>query len=693
MHKPTLWIDLETYCDVPLKEGLHKYAESVEITLFAYTIDDCAIEVLDFTDPDTDKAQLHALLDRAAKGELVIKAQNSHFDRTVMRHVMPRHTPDIEHWGDTMIQAYAHSLPGALDKMGDVYGLSEAQAKDKEGRTLVLLFCKPRPKNSKIRRATRETHPVEWAKFITYAGRDIEAMRTLSKKMPTWNIGPEETALWHLDQKINDRGVLIDTELASSALEAVDRAQKILALRTQELTNDEVQAATQRDEMLKHILKEYGVDLPDMQKATLEKRIDDQSLPQGLRELLAVRLQSSTTSTAKYKTLIKGVSADGRLRGLLQFDGASRTGRWSGRLFQPQNLPRPTYSNEDIELGIESMKNGCEDLIFDNVMSLASSAIRGTIIAPQGKKLVVSDLSNIEGRDQAWLAGEQWKIKAFRDFDAGNGPDMYKLAYSKSFGISPADVTKQQRQIGKVQELALGYGGGVGAFTTFALAYNIDLNDMADQAYDAIPVDVLKDSQDTYDWMKRQKRSTFGMRAKTWVVCEAFKKSWRAAHPNIVETWQDLENACIMAIQRPNTPTYVNALIVDCVGKWLRIRLPSGRYLCYPSPRLVNGGITYMGTNQYSRQWARLTTYGGKLFENVCQAVARDVMAANMQAAEDNGYEIVLTVHDELITEAPDSDNYSAESLSEILATVPRWAKGLPLAASGFETHRYRKDD
>lgn len=216
----------------------------------------------------------------------------------------------------------------------------------------------------KLRRATKQTHPAEWDQFIHYAGNDILAMREVAKKLPTWNYQGDELALWHLDQTINDRGFAVDMELVRGAIRAVDRAQKMLAARTQELTEGEVRAATQRDAMLAHMLSEYGVALPDMTKSTLERRISDESLPAPLRELLAVRLDSCTTSTSKYKTLLKATSADGRLRGTLQFDGASRTGRWAGRLFQPQNIARGTVRGNTLELGIEAIKADCEDLIF-----------------------------------------------------------------------------------------------------------------------------------------------------------------------------------------------------------------------------------------------------------------------------------------------------------------------------------------
>lgn len=692
-----LWLDLETYSETPIAHGTHIYAANAEITLFAWAIDNGPVNVWDVTTGAPIPPELSAAL---LNDSVTIYAHNSHFDRTVLRtcmnsnNLMWHAAVTSDRWRDTMVKALSHSMPGALGTLCDLFKINSDQAKDKEGRQLVMLFCKPRPKNSALRRATRETHPVEWAKFIEYARRDIEAMREINKKLPEWNYRGAELELWHLDQRINDRGVQIDLDLVHAAITAINEQQAALAKRTQELTNDQVQAATQRDAMLRHLAEAFGVTLPDMQKSTLERRIDDPNLPAPLRELLAIRLQASTTSTAKYKTLIEATSADGRLRGTLQFNGASRTGRWAGRKFQPQNLPRPSMSNEDIDMGIEALKAGCADMVFspDKVMELTSSAIRGCIVAPAGKKLVVSDLSNIEGRAQAWLAGEKWKLQAFRDYDLGTGHDLYKLAYAKSFGIKPEAVTKDQRQVGKVQELALGYEGGVGAFLTFAAAYGIDLEAMAEQALPSISPDILNDAKGALEWTKRQHRTMHGLSTNAWLVCESFKRAWREAHPNISSMWKELSVAVFNAIEAPGSTFTCRKVKVNCSGSWLRILLPSGRFLCYPKPKVEDGKITYLGVNQYSRKWERLSTYGGKLFENINQAAARDVLTHNMPTIEQAGYRIVLTVHDEVICEAPDTSEYNAEHLSSLLASNPPWAADMPLAAGGFESYRYKKD-
>lgn len=325
------------------------------------------------------------------------------------------------------------------------------------------------------------------------------------------------------------------------------------------------------------------------------------------------------------------------------------------------------------------------------VMELCSSAVRGVIVASPGKKLVVADLSNIEGRVLAWLAGESWKLQAFRDFDAGIGADLYKLAYAKAFGIRPEDVADHQRQIGKVKELMLGYQGGVGAYLTGAASYNIDLEAMAEGAYDSIPERIIKEAENFLEWQLEQGRGQYGLSDKAFIVCDSFKRLWRESNPNIVSWWKELEEVCARAINRPGETFTSRKLKIRRDGAWLRVGLPSGRCLCYPSPRVEDGKISYMGNNQYTRKWERIGTYGGKLAENITQGVARDVLAWSMPRIEAAGYEILLTVHDEDITETPDTDDYSSEGLADLMAQGEEWCRDLPLSAAGFEAYRYKK--
>jgi DNA polymerase bacteriophage-type len=681
MHK--LYIDLETYSEINLRtHGTHVYAAESEILLIAYAIDDTPAKVIiggQFNDE---------LLQAWNDPDYRVIAHNSHFDRIILAahgYALP-----IERWYDTMVKAYAHSLPGQLGQLSEVFRLPTDKAKDKDGRRLILLFCKPRPKSSKLRRADKVTHPEEWQRFVEYARLDVEAMREIDKLIPKWNYQGGELALWHLDQRINDRGVGIDTELVRSAIEAIDRAQKRLARKTAKATNGDIDSASRRDALLNYIMQFYGIGLPDMQKATLERRLSDPDLPESVKELLRLRLETATTSTAKYNTLSRATSDDGRLRGTLQFDGATRTGRWAGRMFQPQNLPRPVLRQEDIDMGIAALKVGGAELVYDNIMELTSSAIRGCIVAPAGSKLVVADLSNIEGRVLAWLAGEEWKLKAFRDYDTGTGYDLYKLAYAKAFNMRPEDVDKAQRQIGKVMELGLGYEGGVGAFLTFAANYGIDLDAMAEQA--VIPDAIWQEAQRAWDWFNEQKRPTLGLSNTVWCVCDSFKRTWRQAHKMVSSFWKELEYAAVEVISTGKT-LQCRKLTLDRQGAWLRIQLPSGRFVCYPAALVDDEGkLSYMGVDQYTKKWTRIKTYGGKLVENITQAVARDILADSMPKIEAAGYRIILTVHDEIISEAPDSGAFSHEALAGLMASNPMWAKGLPLAAAGFEDYRYRKD-
>ena len=640
-----LYLDLETYSETPITHGTHKYAENAEVLLVAYAFDDEPVEVMDLTERGSlDNVQM--MIDTAD----TVVIHNSAFDRTVLRHCGVHISVDkIE---DTMVRALAHGLPGSLGQLCDVLGVPQDKAKDKAGKKLIHLFTKPRPKNVKLRRATRETHPEEWAAFIEYARLDVDAMRVVYRLLPDWNSHGSERVLWMLDQKINDRGIAIDVELANAALRAFQRSSRSLAERTRVLTDGAVASLTQRSKFIQHLEDKLAFSTPDLKKGTVSTLLQGDLSPE-VRELLEIRQQASATSPAKYKVLLKATSADGRLRGTLQFCGASRTGRWGGRLFQPQNLPRPTLKQEQIDAGIKAMKLDVEDLLFDNVAELCSSAVRGALVAAKGHKLVVSDLSNIEGRVLAWLAGEDWKVKAFSDFDAGVGHDLYKLAYARSFNKKPGDVTKDERQIGKVQELALGYQGSIGAFSSMAALYGVFLPEPE---------------------------------------VDAIVKAWRKAHKAVVAFWYDLERAAKDAIRAPDTRQVVRDLTVSYKDNWLRIKLPSGRYLCYPNAGLSEGSIVYEGVNQYTKKWETIETYGGKLVENVVQAVARDVLASGMQRAEAAGYAVCLHVHDELITETPDTDEYSVNRLSHIMATCPGWALGLPLAAAGFETHRYKKD-
>jgi DNA polymerase len=382
-----------------------------------------------------------------------------------------------------------------------------------------------------------------------------------------------------------------------------------------------------------------------------------------VRELLEIRQQASATSPAKYKALIDATSSDGRLRGTIQFCGAARTGRDAGRIFQPQNLPRsPDWFDGTVqEATIEAFKYDCEDIIYDNVSERCAFAVRGALLAGDGMKLVIADLSNIEGRVLAWLADEQWKIEAFKAYDRGEGPDLYKVTAGRILNKDPYEITKAERQTqGKVPELAGGYGGGLGAYRKMG---GDVFNAMDDEAIGTIVY------------------------------------AWREAHPATKKLWYDVEGAVRDVVRTPDESLEVRGLLrIDSAKgpdgvSYVRIRLPSGRYLCYRSMHVdEDGKLLYEGINQFTRKWELLETYYGKLVENVVQAVARDVFMTGMRNAEEAGYPVVLRVHDELICEVPDDPSFTDAALADMMSANPSWSLGLPLSAAGFETRRYRKE-
>lgn len=807
----TLYGDTESYSATPIQHGTFKYCEDVELTLFIWQIDDGPVHVEDFTDPAYSGLPLE-LVQAFLDDSCMFAFHQVQHDREAIgndtsgRLVHPvfgdlRRRKPAHLWRCSMVQAMAHSLPGGLDKVGTILGLPEDQQKLKDSKKLIQLFCKPRPKKQKLRRATRSTHPKEWGRFLEYARQDVVAMRAVIDRLPVWNYEPHDVTafplaqcnpgqrefrLWLLDQRANARGAYSDVDLAQAIVTASDREKLRLAVDSKRITNGSqwaVDSTTQREKFLLYILKQHGIELEDCKADTLEKALET-NLPQQVIDLINVRLRASKTSATKAKRVLNGVSKDRYMRGLLQYCGALRTMRWGGRLFQPQNLPRiiredaqEWYRKKDVsddelvdyvKLQIRCLLAGTAHMVLPNVMAACSNALRGCLIAPPGKKMVVSDLANIEGRGLAVLAGEEWKVKAFSDYDKGIGDDIYKLAYSRSFSCDPKTVKGWQRQIGKVKELGFGYEGGVAACLTMAETYSMDIADMTAKSYDNLPEWAREQSRNYLEYLYKGPRERAAklmkggadplavmvqledalqecrlwLSEKEFICCDSLKRMWRAAHPRTVQFWKDLKaafTACIVlgesgsdayyylqnhmrkfpghAIQMVTREDGTYAIKVgkylefdrpgewrvDAVtfersyvyGSWVRIRLPSGTYLCYPGVALRGGVCTYQGINQLgkgSRKWQTLTTYGGKIAENATQKFARDVLAHNMFDIEDAGYEFALTVHDEDITYAPDVPWYSVDDLSRRIATPPPWCVEIPLAAAGFETDRYRKD-
>lgn len=644
----TLFLDTETFSPTPITCGTHAYAEQAEVMLVPYAWNEEPVIVWDTQDRLDWRALLQRMIDHA--DEVVL--HNSHFDRTVLRHCgvnIP-----VDKITDTMVIALQHSLPASLGMLCDVLGVPQDKAKDKAGKKLIQLLTKPRPKNVKLRRATRETHPDEWQAFTEYARLDVDAMRDVYRRLPRWNCSGCERSLWLADQAINDRGVAVDRDLARSATRAFERTLRALAARTARLTGGVVASLTQRQKLLDYLAVHHNFAPEDMTKGTVASLLKGDLDPE-VRELMEIRQQASATSPAKYSVILNAASSDDRLRGTIQFCGASRTGRDAGRIFQPQNLPRPALKPDQIEYGIDAMKLDCEDLLFDNVSELCASSVRGCLVAQPGCKLVVADLSNIEGRVLAWLAGEDWKVKAFYDFDRGVGHDLYKITAGRILDKDPGDITKEERQLqGKVPELAGGYGGGIGAYRK-----------MGGAVFDAMSDDDI-----------------------TTIV-----HAWRGQHPATVALWYNVERAAKAVVAEPDTVREVRGLRFDIQDGWLRIRLPSGRYLSYPNVTVDGGQIWYDGICQFTKQWKRLDTYYGKLVENIVQAIARDIFMGGMLRAEEGGYPVVIRVHDELICETPDDPAFTVAALSAIMTRGESWSTGLPLAAAGHEMYRYAKLD
>lgn len=576
---PTLYCDLETFSAKDIRAGSHAYAAdpSAEVLLWGYAIDDTPAKVWDVTAGPMPE-ELRQALDEVARKERRHVWQNGvMFDRVFLSYVMPEIELPMETLDDTMVMAYQAGLPGSLKELCQVFHLSADKAKDADGSRLIQIFCKPLPSTWKLDRATSKTHPEEWAKFVNYCRLDIESMREVYKKLPAFNRTAKERELQVLDATINMRGIGVDVKFAEAAIATAERAKKDIDKQVFKLTDGRVVTAGQRDALIQFFFDKYGWQLKDMRKSELEKRMEDPDIPAEMKELIGLRLMGTKTSVQKYKRVVQG-AVDGRLRGCMQFRGASRTGRVSGRTFQPQNLPRPLIkSQEEIEQIIEDTKLGILEICYEDVSVPLSSAIRSVIVPAAGNRLCVADFSNVEGRVLAWLAGEEWKLEAFREFDTlqtkdggwalpyrdgwfqewavnekgdfiHKGHDLYKLTYARTFGIKPEEVTKDQRQMGKVLELALGYQGGPGAFATFAMNFGMDLDELAKTTEATIEESYWIESMGMLKWAK-EKKLIKGMSQKAWVACNAIKSAWRKANSEIESFWYALAKACQSAIK------------------------------------------------------------------------------------------------------------------------------------------------
>jgi len=670
------------------------------------------------------------LLDHIRNGGIVV-AHGAMFERTIWNEVLiPRYVPHwprlrIEQQKCTMAKAAAMGLPMGLEQLADVLALQNR--KDMIGASIMKKMMRPK---AILPDGTMLWHddPELIDRNMAYCDQDVRSESEADEKIP--DLTPYEFALWHLDQHINDRGVHIDVDLVERSARLALVAKRRANARMREITGGYVKKCTETAKLVEWINDIRGVPCESIKKGDQDDLIEFARLydDDAVREAVELRRAANKTSTAKYDKMLQCVCADNRIRGLLQYHGAG-PGRWAGRLVQPQNYPRVDEEKEghivehtiavlsdpvvravgDMEYRYDMVDLGCDtrsgSLAINSPLIALSKTLRATITAPPGKKLVGGDFSNIEGRINAWLAGEQWKLDAFAAYDAKAGPDLYQLAYSRSFGIPVAEVGKgEKRQIGKVQELALGYQGGVGAYITLGNTYNV-------KAYEITKA--VKAATEASEWDSvavRYAKATDkkGLPEDQWTAIKIVVTRWRKAHPMIAGSWRELQDAAIDAVDNPNEviPVYNGKAAYLSTGDWLYCRLPSGRVICYCQPyvkekQLIlvdkNGdeyekwvrAVHFWGIDSLTKQWKEKYLYGGLQCENIVQATARCVMDRAMFRVERHGYPLILTVHDELLSEVDEGFGSKHEYERLMVAKEEPWLAGLPLTAEAWEGTRY----
>lgn len=647
-------LDFETYSELDVTEvGSWRYAEdpSTEVLCLSWSIDDGPVELWLPGDP------LPPALRAAIEAGATMDAHNTQFERAVWEAIMvPLYGwPEVQptQWDCTMARAASRALPLGLDDVGPAVNLPTQ--KDKAGKALLRLLAGPQKvtKKQPHRRLTPDLRPDEFKRLYLYCQQDVATERDLRRFL-----GPlpaAERRVWLLDQEINRRGVAVDMQAVEAAIAVVSQVETRLTAELISITGGAITTHNQGERILKW-LGERGVGLPNLQAETVGEAI---KVTEGeARRVLELRSILAKASTAKLQRFALSVCSDGRVRGLLQYHGAF-TGRWAGRIVQPQNFPRPAVeraTGREWDLLIDSiLTRDVEwlDMIYGDAMLAVADALRPMLVAGRGRQLVAGDLSAIEAVGLACRAGQESKIDVFR-----KGLDPYCFAATNVFGypVLNKKTHPKERQIGKICELAFGYGGGVGAWRNF------DSSDRPDEEI------------------------------------EGYRDAWRAGHPMVVELWRGLERAAIRAVANPGQDHEFRGVLYRMQGDWLICRLASGRAICYYGPCLEEYEdqwerpqvrLTYMSWKM--GQWKRVSTWGGKLTENVVQAECRDVLVHGMLLVEDAGLPIVLTVHDEVVAE-PYADFTGAEGLMErAMATNPTWAREWPLKVEAWSGGRYRK--
>ena len=641
-----LEMDIESFSDVDLiKCGVYAYADSpaFEILLFAWSFDGGETQIIDLAQGE----KLPAEVEEAIFDVSVTKtAYNANFERTCLSKHFGRYIPP-ESWHCSAVQAAMLALPRSLEDVGRVLGLDEQ--KMKEGKELIRYFCvpcKPTKANGGRTRNLPCHAPEKWELFKTYCKRDVDVEKFIRRKLHNFPITESEMELYRLDQRINDRGVLVDMGLVKQAIACERLHKEIVTKRAYELTELENPNSVVQ---LKGWLGDMGMEAESLSKKAVAGMIAETD--GEVEELLRLRLMLAKTSVKKYEAIERSVCSDGRVHGMLMFYGANRSGRWSGKNVQLHNLPKNYLP--DLELARNLVKQGrFEDieLLYDSTPNVLSELIRTAFIPKPGCRFVVADFSAIEARVMGWLSGEEWVLDVFR----GDGR-LYEMTASRMFGIPMAEIGKgsPERAKGKVASLACQYGGSTGALVSMG-ALDMGLTE------DELPPLVA---------------------------------AWRKANPHMVQFWWDVDAAAIKAVTEKQK-TKVGRIIFEYKSGILFITLPSGRKLSYVKPRMAvnkfgRDGLTYEGISE-NKKWSRIETYGPKLVENIVQGTARDLLAEAMLRVEKKGYPIVMHCHDEIIAEVPEGIG-SVDEMCEIMAVQPEWAEGLPLRADGFECRFYKK--
>ena len=651
----TLSIDVETFSSVSLPDaGVYRYveAEDFEILLFGFAFDDDPVCVVDLASGEDLPGEVY---DALWNPEVEKHAWNANFERTTIGKFFGRYCPP-EQWFDPMVMAACCGLPATLESAGAALGLSEDQAKMREGKALIREFsipCKPTKKNGSRTRNRPEHDPENWAVYKAYNKRDVETERTICKRLLRWRPMRSEQKLWCLDQRINDKGIGVDAEMAENAIRIGDDYKARLIEEAQEISGLVNPASTAQVKMW--LQEQEGLTVPSLNKKVIADVVaqlsDDKS-----KRFMDLRKEFSKSSTKKYEAITRAVCGDGHVHGCFQFAGAGRTGRWAGRLVQLQNLPQNHMPDLDSARSlVKANDEEALNLIYPDVASTLSELIRTALIPEPGHRFIVADYSAIEARVIAWIAHEDWRLKTFEE-----GGDIYCASASQMFKVRVVKHGEngELRQKGKIAELALGYGGGVNALKAFG----------ADK---------------------------MGMTEEEMVQTVDL---WRSASPHICALWKSLEKAAIRCVVRKEPAiSSVGNTLFEYDDHVLWMTLPSGRRIAYWGIAYEEGSrgtgktLSYMGVNQTTRKWERIETWGGKLTENLTQATARDCLKESMLALSGAGFDIRAHVHDEVIITEPVGGR-TVEDVCQIMGAPISWAPGLPLRADGYETKYYKKD-